>query len=177
MSLLPPPEAIYPDPEAAYTAIQLHAKGQGYAFKKREKKGSRIVFTCDRAGKYDPKGKDPAVHKSKQRMATGSKKCGCLMSVELRLDYLSGNWMLRVLEGAYNHDASIHITAHPVYRNNTLTPEIRTYIGILAQSGLNPSQILIILRNITPEIPLIVKDISNAIQEARLTELSGRTPI
>jgi hypothetical protein len=83
MPLLPPPEAIYPDPEAAFTAIQVHAKHQGYAFKKGLKKDSRLLFNCDHAGKYDPKGKDPAVHKSKQRTATGSKKCGCLMSVEL----------------------------------------------------------------------------------------------
>ena len=104
MSLLPPPEAIYPDPEAAFTAIQLHAKEQGYAFKKREKRSNRVVFTCDRAGKYDPKGKDPAVHKSKQRKATGSKMCGCF----------------GVLEGAHNHAASTHITTHPVHRNKFL---------------------------------------------------------
>ena len=177
MSLLPPPEAIYPNPEAAFTTIQEHAKHHRYAFKKESKKPSRRLFTCDRTGKYDPKGKDLAVHKSKQRKATGSKIYRCLMSVELRLDHLSGNWMLQVLEGAHNHIASTHITAHPVHRNNALTPEIRTQIGILAQSGLNPSQILTILRTATPEIPLVVKDISNAIQEARLTELSGRTPI
>jgi hypothetical protein len=32
MSLLPPPEAIYPDPNTAQTAIQLPAKQHGYAF-------------------------------------------------------------------------------------------------------------------------------------------------
>jgi hypothetical protein len=177
MSLLPPPEAIYPDPEAAFAAIQAHAKDHGYAFKKRGKRASRLVFTCDRAGKYDPKGKDPAVHESKQRKATGSKMCGCLMSVELRLDHLSGNWILKVLEGAHNHVASAHVTAHPVHRNNALTTEIRVQIIVLAQSGLNPSQILTALRISTPETPLIAKDISNAIQEARLTELNGKTPI
>ena len=177
MSLLPPPEAIYATQEAAFTAIQAHAKDYGYAFKKRGKTASRVVFTCDREGKYDPKGKDPAIHKSKQRKATGLKIYGCSMSVELRLDNASGNWILRVLEGAHNHIASIDIIAHSVYRNDALTAEIRTQIGILSQSGLNPSQILTILRNATPEIPLVIKDISNTIQEARLTELSGRTPI
>ena len=177
MALLPPPEAIYPDPEAAFTAIQIHAKGQGYAFKKSSNKPARRIFSCDRAGKYDPRGKDPAIHKSKQRKATGSKICGCSMSVELRLDNASGNWILRVLEGAHNHIASIDITAHSVHRNDALTAEIRTQIGILSQSGLNPSQILTILRNTTPEMPLVAKDISNVIQEARLAELSGRTPI
>ena len=169
MSLLPPPEAIYPDPNTAFSAIQLHAKGHGYAIAKHDKKPNRIIFACDRAGSYRSIGKDPAVDKSKQRKATGSKKCGCLMKVELRLDYLSSNWILRVLEGTHNHVASTHVTAHPVHRKDALTTEIRAQIGILAQSGLNPSQILTILRNTIPEIPLVVKDISNAIQEARLT--------
>ena len=177
MSLLPPPEAIYLNPEAAFTAIQAHAKHQGYAFKKRGIKGSRVVFTCDRVGKYDAKGKDPAVHKSKQRASTGSKKCGCLMMVELRLDPLSNNWILHVLEGAHNHVASTHVTAHSVHRSNALTAEVRDQVGILSQAGLNPSQILTILRKSDPETPLIVKDISNVIQEARLIELSGRTPM
>jgi hypothetical protein len=30
MSLLPPPEAVYPDPTTAFNAIQLHAKDHGY---------------------------------------------------------------------------------------------------------------------------------------------------
>ena len=85
--------------------------------------------------------------------------------------------MLRVLEGAHNHVASTDPTAHSVHRNNALTAEVRVQVGILAQSGLNPSQILTIVRNSNPETPLIVKDISNVIQQARLTELSGRTPI
>ena len=177
MSLLPLPEAIYPDLEAVFTVIQLYTKGQGYAFKKREKRSNRVVFTCDRAGKYNPKGKDPAVYKSKQYKATGSKMCGYLMIVELWLDNLSGNWILKVLEGVHNYIVSIYITAHSVYRNSTLTIEIRTQISVLVQSSLNPSQILTVLRNSTPEIPLVVKDISNTIQEARLTELNGRTPI
>ena len=177
MSLLPPPEAIYSDSDSAFTAVQLHAKEHGYAITKHSKRPDRVVFACDRAGKYQSKGKDPAVDKSKQRKATGSKKCECLMRVELRLDYTSGNWILQVLEGAHNHVASTHITAHSVHRNDALTAEVRAQIHALSQSSLNPSQILTVLRISNPEIPLIVKDISNAIQEARLTELSGRTPI
>ena len=42
----------------------------------------RRVFTCDCAGKYNSKGKDPNTHSSKQHK-TGSKKCECLMKVEL----------------------------------------------------------------------------------------------
>jgi hypothetical protein len=97
MSLLPPPEAIYPDPDTAQIAIQLHAKQHGYAFYRISPKPSRVLFACDRA--VDSKGKDPAVDKSKQRQRTGSKKGGCLMRVELRLDNLSSQWMLYILQG------------------------------------------------------------------------------
>ena len=90
-SLLPPPEAVYPNPEAAFTAIQLHAKNNGYTFKKHDKKPFRVIYSCDRAGKLNIRGKDPAVYKSKQRKATGTKKCGCLMRVELRHDSPLGN--------------------------------------------------------------------------------------
>jgi hypothetical protein len=44
MSLFPLPEAIYPDPTTAFNAIQLHAKDHGYAFMKRNKKPSRLLF-------------------------------------------------------------------------------------------------------------------------------------
>jgi hypothetical protein len=84
MSLLPPPEAIYPDPATAFAAIQAHARQHGYAFFQRDKKLNKVVYTCDRAGQYDPKGKATHVDRSKKRNNTGSKKCGCLMRVLLR---------------------------------------------------------------------------------------------
>jgi hypothetical protein len=91
MSLTPLPPAIYPDPATGFIALQAHAKGHGYALFQQDKKPNKVVYTCDRAGKYDPKGKDPKgkdpkgkdpkgkdpnIHSSKQRTATGSKKCG-----------------------------------------------------------------------------------------------------
>ena len=88
MSLLPSLEAIYPNPKAAFTTIQAHTKHQGYAIKKTGSKASRRLFACNRAGKYDPNSKDLAVHKSKQRTATGSKMYKCLISIEVRLDHL-----------------------------------------------------------------------------------------
>jgi hypothetical protein len=73
MSLLPPPEAIYPDPNTALTAVQLHAKQHGYAFKIHDKKASRVVFACDRGGQYDSKGKDSKIRvKLAQRSAGAS---------------------------------------------------------------------------------------------------------
>jgi hypothetical protein len=135
------------------------------------------VFTCDRAGKYDSKGKDPNTHSSKQRPNTGSKKCGCLMRVELRKDNLSSNWVLKVLESTHNHGPSAVSTAHPVHRLPALAPLRHATISPLARAGISTSQILTTLRALDPDLPLISKDISNLIQKARLKELDGRTPI
>jgi hypothetical protein len=48
MSLLPSPEAIYPNPSIAFNAIQLHAKDYGYAFMKFKKRymRSRVKMYC-----------------------------------------------------------------------------------------------------------------------------------
>jgi hypothetical protein len=177
MSLLPPPEAIYPDPATAFNAIQLHAREYGYAFMKRNKKPSRLLFACDRAGNYDSKGKVLTVDKSRQRKNTGSKKCGCLMMVELCLDRLSNQWILRVLQGAHNHGASAAATAHPVHRMTALTPDTRAEIARLSQAGFAPGQILTTLRLSDSQTPLVVKDIGNMVQQLRAEELNGRTPI
>jgi hypothetical protein len=177
MSLLPPPEAIYPDPNTAQIAIQLHAKQHGYAFFRFNSRASRVVFACDRRRKYDSRGKDRATDESKQRKRTGSKKCGCLMKVELRLDKLSNQWILSVLEGAHNHGPSAVATAHPVHRTTAVTPDVRTEIIRLSRSGSTPSQILTALRLSDPQTPLIVKDIGNIVQQIRAEELNGRTAI
>jgi hypothetical protein len=136
MSLLPPPEAIYPDPNVALTAVQLHAKQDGYAFKIHDKKAFRVVFACDRGGQYDSKGKNSKIHESRRRQ-TGSKECGCLKKVELRLDPLSGQWMLQVLQGAHNHGPSTAAAAHPVHRYPALTRDTRAKINDLSRDGLS----------------------------------------
>jgi hypothetical protein len=132
MSLAPPPEAVYPDTPTALASIQLHAKAEGYAFFQRDKKASRVLYTCDRAGKYNSKGKGTNTHASKKRGATGSKKCDCLMRVELRLDTVSNNWILRVLEKTHNHGPSAAATAHPAHRQAALDLATRVTISTMS---------------------------------------------
>jgi hypothetical protein len=136
MSLLPPPEAIYPDPATAFTTIQVPARQHGYAVFQRDKRSFKVVYTCDRAGQYNPKGKASHVDPSKQRKNTGSKKCGCLMKVVLRLDKVSDMWKLEVLYPAHNHPPSSAITAHPIHRLAALSENIRALISNLSSSGL-----------------------------------------
>jgi hypothetical protein len=99
------------------------------------------------------------------------------MIVELCLDWLSNQWILRVLQGAHNHGASAAITAHPVHRMAVLTPETRTEISRLSQVGFAPGQILTTLRLSDSQTPLVVKDIGTMVQQFRAEELNGRTPI
>jgi hypothetical protein len=83
MSLTAPPEAVYPDIDTGFAAIQAHARVNGYAFYRYNRRPTRVVYLCDRASKYDSKGKNSNTHESKQRKNTGSKKCECLIKVVL----------------------------------------------------------------------------------------------
>jgi hypothetical protein len=177
MPLTAPPEDIYPDVKTAFDSIQAHAKGEGYAFKRHQNKPTRRVFTCDRAGDYDPRGKGPNTHPSKQRGNSGTKKCGCLMQVELRLDKLSNTWALKVLESAHNHAPSLDYTAHPAHRLASLPEGAHVLINTLSRAGSGPNEILNALRCVDPEVSLISKDISNLTQKLRIEELDGKTPI
>jgi hypothetical protein len=177
MSLTAPPEAIYLDVDSAFSEIQAHAREHRYSICRAQMKPTRRVFTCDRAGKYNLKGKDPNTHSSKQRNKTSSKKCDCPMKVELRQDLISHNWVLKVLEGIHNHGPSAAIIAHPAHRLATMAPGGRATISTLSRAGLSASQILTTLCCLEPELTLIPKDIYNFTQKARLEELAGRTPI
>jgi hypothetical protein len=176
MSLTAPPEAIYDNVDSAFTEIQAHTKEHGYVFCRYQMRSNRRVFACDCAGKYDSKGKDPNTYSSKQRESTGSKKCGCLMRVELYQDKISSNWVLKVLETIHNHGLSAASTAYPAYRLPAMVPGGCNTISILSCAGLLPGQILNTLY-LEPEVPLLPKDIYNFIQKARLEELDGRTLI
>jgi hypothetical protein len=177
MPLTAPPEDIYSDVDTAFASIQAHAKEQGYAFTRLTSKPKRRVFACDRAGRYDPRGKGLNTHKSKQRNNTGSKKSDCLIRVDLRLNSLTNTWTLKVLEASHNHEPSLDFTSHPAHRLAALPPDAHRTINTLARSGLLPTQILTTLRCLNPEVPLIPKDISNLTQRLRFNELDGKTPI
>jgi hypothetical protein len=169
-----PAEAIYPDLTTAFTAIQEHAKANGYAFYRHDRKPNRAVFRCDRAGKYDSKGKNPNTDPSKQRSSSGSKKCGCKMGVELRLDHISGNWSLKVLEATHNHPRSADPKVHPAHRIAALAPHIHTVICALGRAGLSTRQIVSTLQKEFPEALLTPKDVSNIVQKAKLKDREGK---
>jgi hypothetical protein len=172
-----PPAASYTDLTTGVSAIQAHAKANGYAFFRRDKKAKRVVYACDRAGNYQSKGKNPDTHKSKQRHRTGSKKCDCKMRVALQLDDISGSWKVKVLEPAHNHGPSAAPSAHPAHRLASINPSICAKIKTFASAGLGNAQILSAIRQEYPATLLAQKDVSNIVQKARIEQLDSRTPI
>jgi hypothetical protein len=171
-----PPEAVYSNLELAFTAIQAHARDNGYAFRKYSRKANRAIFWCDRGGKYDSRGKDPSTHPSRQR-ETGSKKCGCQMRVELCRDAISNTWRLAILEASHNHGRSADPSAHPAHRIASFTPAICDSINTFGRAGASNSQIVTALKRDYPGISITLKDVANILQKSRLQELAGKTPI
>jgi hypothetical protein len=173
----PPPEAVYTDLDTAVAAIQGHAKLHGYALCKRDSKAKRVVYTCDRFGRVQSKGKNPNTHATKRRQGSGSKKCGCEMKLVLKLDDGSEQWVVSITYGTHNHESSTAPAAHPAYRTAALDPNAIAQIKLLSSSGVVPAQILSVVRKQFPQAILVQKDVSNIIQKARLEDLAGRTPI
>jgi hypothetical protein len=166
----PPSEAVYARLSTAIAALHKHAKCNGYAFFKRDTKPARIVFVYDRFGKPESKPKNIDIHESKRRPGSRSKKCDCRMKVALRLDKITEQWYLEVVEGSHNHEASADPSAHPNYRVAALDSQVSAQIESLALSGLNNAQILGVIRRQHSAVVLSQKDVSNLVQLARLRQ-------
>jgi hypothetical protein len=67
--------------------------------------------------------------------------------------------------------------AYPAHRLALIALGGCTTVSTLAHTSLSPAQILNTLCGLEPEVPLLLKDISNLIQKARLEELDRRTLI
>ena len=129
-----PPEAIYPTNAALFIAIQAHGRDNGYAIRVWSGKPNRVLYDCDRSGKYDSKGKKPDMHSSRQRNNTGSKKCGCKMRVAGV--YEGGSWILKVIKDTHNHGPLAALIAYPAHRIATLPLEICAEVICHWQAGI-----------------------------------------
>ena len=117
-----PPEAIYTIKDALFAAIQAHGRENRYAIKIRSTQKNRILYDCDRAGTYDSKGKNSAIHSSRQHNNTASKKCGC--KIRVAGVYEAGSWALKIIEDTHNHGLSVAPIAHPTHRIAALPLEV-----------------------------------------------------
>ena len=105
----------------------------------------RVLFVCDRAGKYDSRGKQKDIHSSRRRQNTSSKRCDCPIRVTLVKDKVLEQWEVKVLEATHNYAASADSTAYPAHRIASAPVEIRASIDTLAKASLLNAQILLAL--------------------------------
>jgi hypothetical protein len=76
------PAVIYKDHHTIFTALQAHARAHGFAIvlkymRPNKANPTTIVWTCDKAGTYNSKGKDPQLDPTRRRQNTASKKTSC----------------------------------------------------------------------------------------------------
>lgn len=64
------------------------------------------------------------------------------MRVEVCLDKVVNQWLVRILEQAHNHGPSAAPSAHPAHRIGDLNHSVYTQISTLSEAGLSPTQIL-----------------------------------
>ncbi|CZT53130.1 uncharacterized protein RSE6_14583 [Rhynchosporium secalis] len=117
-----PPVATYSDMPTDFTTIQAYAKAHGYALRQKDIRLLRALCICDRAGKYDLKGKQSLIE-----------------------DRASGQWQVKFLEAIHNHTISKDSIAHLVHRIASIPAETRVTISSLAKASVPNAQILLAL--------------------------------
>jgi hypothetical protein len=105
----PIPELSYPTLPLARQALTDHGNANFYRVsirdtQPRKDNPQRIVYVCDRSGKYDKRGKKTDVPGVKPRPNTSSRKCGCEFKVIIKKE--GSGWRIQVVEGRHNHPPS-----------------------------------------------------------------------
>jgi hypothetical protein len=108
----------YDDLAAAKPTLQLHARAQCYsiAVECKDEKRGRAAFVCSKSEKYRATGKDPDMHKSKQRPNTGTMKTECPFKIIFKRDDSTGGWYVVSQKNDHNHDAVSSISALLAHR-------------------------------------------------------------
>jgi hypothetical protein len=172
--------AVYTSHQALFADLQAHACANGFALvlkyiKPNKASPTLFCWNCDKAGKYNNKGKNPQVDPSRQRTNTGSKKTGCQYVVFGRRDPISHNWTVEVRVDLHNHRSSI-ASSFPAHRRAQITPEIKEQIVSAIKLGQPVQVILSTLRQLNPDINILAQDIYNMIKSVRIEQLNGKSP-
>ncbi|RYO85590.1 hypothetical protein DL764_009150 [Monosporascus ibericus] len=165
-----PPEGFFESREALFESINTYARPRGYAFitrrSTREKNGYlSVVFACDRSRQLPSKGA--------RRRQTTTRMTECPFSVLAKES--SEGWTLKyrhdVRYASHNHEPSLHPSAHPVHRQLSRTPQLKT----LSNAGLAPKEIQTIVRQSGSLATR--QDIYNCVAEVRRDTRQGQSPI
>ncbi|RKF57173.1 hypothetical protein GcC1_191032 [Golovinomyces cichoracearum] len=129
----------------AFLWAQVQANIGGYAFSNLYKNKSRVrnnlilsCCNCDKGPKiYQEKPK--ITLKLKQRERTGSKKCGRIFRITIKLND-DKQWEI-TSKNTHNHCMNTSSTAHPAHRAAALPKTLREEILLSSKAGLSIGQI------------------------------------
>lgn len=77
-------KAVYPNPAAVKSALQEHARANGYRIAVDSSTTLQAFYRCFKGKKYDNRFKDPTMHESRQRKDTSTIKTNCKYRVVAR---------------------------------------------------------------------------------------------
>ena len=147
---------------ALFKSINAYARPRGYAFTTqrsiRDPSGLKVFYACDRSRRLSD---DIRIREGKRKTTTRMTECPfSVLAKETR-----NGWALKhrpgVRHALYNHEPSLHPSAHPVHRQLSYTPELKS----LSNAGFAPKEIQTVVRergSLT-----IRQDIYNRIAEVR----------
>src|SRR5580700_4033051 len=84
------PEATYPTLKAVKAALQAHTYRNRYTITVKSADSRRGFYMCSKNSKYDSKGKNLDIYKTKRCKNTSTIKTDCLYRVVARKDDISG---------------------------------------------------------------------------------------
>ena len=170
-----PPEGLFESRKALFKSINTYARPQGYAFttgKSTTKKTGRttITYAYDR-GRQLPSLNRNIIRKGKRKTTT--RITNYPFSVLAKES--SEGWTLKHRPGArhalHNHEPSLHPSTHPVLRQLSRTPELKTF----SNTGLAPKEI----QTVVQENGSLAthQNIYNQIAKVRQENRQGQNPI
>ncbi|KAK0766596.1 hypothetical protein N5P37_000321 [Trichoderma harzianum] len=169
MPLQPPPtDKHFATSDEAFTALQAHARNEGFAMVKKrpscyeDGKPRRYDIACVRGnGAYKPKS-------AGLRKST-TKRTGCPFKMKIVQRKDSDDlWVPGILCGEHNHEPDLPI-AFPEHRRGALTDAQKTIIrALLHHSNLSARGIIEVLKHQYPDVLLTEKDIWNLRRESIL---------
>jgi hypothetical protein len=167
----PPREQFFESREQLLTFVRQHAIQHSYIVTiQRSTANRQVILGCDRGGKY--RDRNSASDREKRRFTT-TRRINCPFRLYGKR-ILDGRWELKVSCSNHNHDPD-NLIGHPQARQ--LTSAQLHDLRRLTEVGTRPRDIMTLLREQEPSIPLISRDIYNKRQAVRREKLGGKTSL
>jgi hypothetical protein len=138
--------------EASKSALQNHARENGYWISIMSSRELRAAYGCVKGGKYRDT-RNPETYESKRSKNTASMKTDCRWSAHAKK--CDDGWIIAVQNNNHNHGQIVASSALPQHRIAALQLDERAVVRDMSALGHSPTQILNAIRQSNPESNLI----------------------